>query len=527
MAIFGLTFGKKDDKEQPGSSAKADAGGDGAGKATGGGRKASGYKPNPTKARKFFEHGEVTSDARNFDYSIECYINGLKSDIANMKAHEALHEVARKRKVDGGKGPGMMAKAKPPSGPAWEKMLHYEMLWAKDPTDATLLLSAMQQAVAADGEVGDDTNLAEVAYWMGELALPIIRANKGGNASQFLKLRDLFREIGSYDKAVEACRFALNLKPNDTKLLGEFRELEAEAYSAKTTSTGEDGEEDEGVDFRKNIKDAEQQRILQISDSASQAEQQVVTLIEQRRGELEENPQDTDRVGKLVEALLRAPTLERETEAIDVLQRAFDETGQYRFKVRIGDIKMRQFARRVRELQDKLKQDAGNADLKSAFDHARREQLAFELGEYQDRVKNYPTDMGLRYELGRRLMLAGKVDDAIGAFQEAQADPKRRSHAMLLLGQCYLKKGWYDEAVDTLHKAIEQHKMPNDKLMLEMKYVLMDALTRHAKDDANLEKANEARKLCSEIIQADINFRDVKQRMEAIKALVDELKAKG
>jgi DNA repair protein RadC len=38
------------------------------------------------------------------------------------------------------------------------------------------------------------------------------------------------------------------------------------------------------------------------------------------------------------------------------------------------------------------------------YEELRRKRLIFELQEYRERVKQYPTDMSLRFELGRRLL---------------------------------------------------------------------------------------------------------------------------
>jgi len=78
----------------------------------GGGGGDNGFKRDPRKARRFFEHGETTANARNYDYSINMYISGLRHDPDNMTQHEALYDVAKRRKVGGGKPAGMGEKFK-------------------------------------------------------------------------------------------------------------------------------------------------------------------------------------------------------------------------------------------------------------------------------------------------------------------------------------------------------------------------------------------------------------------------------
>jgi tetratricopeptide (TPR) repeat protein len=100
---------------------------------------------------------------------------------------------------------------------------------------------------------------------------------------------------------------------------------------------------------------------------------------------------------------------------MDVLRKAHHDLNAYQFKLRLGDIRIRQMSRRYRDLVT-----AG--DKAAAIEQARA-QLDFELEEYKERCHNYPTDLALKFELGKRLFLATKYDEAIASLQQAQRDP--------------------------------------------------------------------------------------------------------
>ena len=86
------------------------------------------YKRDGRKARRFFEHAQAVTD---YDYAIECFVNGLRLDPDNQAMHDALREVALKRKLSGGKPAGMAEKFKSGGKGPIDKMMHAEMLWAK------------------------------------------------------------------------------------------------------------------------------------------------------------------------------------------------------------------------------------------------------------------------------------------------------------------------------------------------------------------------------------------------------------
>lgn len=489
-------------------------------KLTGGGddaeKPSAASKRDPRKATRFFEHASAATDAGNYDFAIELYINGLAHAPDNMDKHEALREVGLKRKLAGGKPAGFMTSKGGIGSGKLGKMLAAEKVWAMNPLDANLMRDVMKAAVAADQEEDDETNLANVAYWIGVHAME--NTNTKPNKSLYLSLVDCFAEINAYDRAVEACKRAIALASNDSKLFEKLKNLEAE----RMINSGSFGAGGEG-DFRANLKDADTQNAQQAQQQLRMGESELEQMVSQRRAEYEENPEDLDRLTKLVDALLRTEELENENEAVQLLITAWEENGQYRLKVRAGDIRIRQLARQTRELKKAAEDKSPEAI--EAYQQHMKERLGFELSEYEERSKNYPTDMSLRYELGRRLFQASRIDDAIGAFQQAKGDAKHRAQAHLFLGQCYLKKEWFEEAIDTLRSGLEAHKLQDDRLAMDLRYLLMDALVHLAEDKKDVEAAREAQKIASGILQTDIGYRDIQARMEMIRELAKTLEA--
>ncbi len=486
----------------------------------------SGFKRDPRKAGRFFEHAQTVADAHNYDYAIDLYINGLRHDPGNMEKHEALRDVALRRKVSGGKPAGfaekLTDKIKVSGRSPIDNMLQAEKFWSLDPLNVGHMRDVMKHAVEADNRE-DELNLGEVAYWVGVMCLDL-NAQAKNDKNINLDLRDLFAQIEAFDKAVEACKRALSKDPNNGRLLAELKDLEAE----NTMKAGgySDGDKVGEGGFRKYIRDKAKQKALAEEDTINQTGSALDNTIARRRAEYEEDPSDIERLQKLVEVLIQKETDESENQAIELLEQARDTTGQYRFKMRIGDIRMKQMNRNIRQLKKQLAGKTGDRAMVQQYQEAAKHMLAFELQEYEERVKNYPTDMSLRFELGKRLYQSKKLDDAIGAFQQAKADPKYRSASHMYLGSCYLNKSWFDEAVDTLKQGLESHKFKDDKLAMDLQYLLMDALEQIARKNNDLEKAQEAREVASDILQTDINYRDIRERMDKLRNLVDELSRK-
>ncbi len=477
-----------------------------------------GFKRDPRKANAFFKHAQATADSRQYDYSITCYVNGLRHDPDNMARHEALREVAMRRKVSGLKPAGLLEGLKSGGKTPLDKMLHAEQLWAKDPLNAGLAMSVMENAVDAH-KAETDLDLTEVVNWIGGLVLEPGQSSKKLGKSQFVKVRDLLFAVGAFDRAAEACKRAIQLDPNDASLLHDLKNIEAEQTMQKSGMGGGEG------DFRKAIKDVDRQRVLEQEGGTAKTTSVIDEMIARRRVEYEESPEDAGKLARFIEALLQRGTNATDDEAIRVLTEQWEQSGQYRHKVRIGDIQMKRYNREVRELRQHLAENPEDESTRRIMVEMARKQLAFELEEYQERVKNYPTDKALRFELGRRLFATQQYDEAIAAFQEARDDPKRRAASLLYLGKCYIAKQWFDEATDALRQGIAGYELTDDRIALDLRYDLMDALENQARRNKTVEPAREAQKVASEILQANITYRDIRQRLEKIKALVSELES--
>ncbi|MEM9752928.1 MAG: hypothetical protein AAF916_06035 [Planctomycetota bacterium] len=472
------------------------------------------YKRDLKKARKFYEHAEVAADSKNYDYAIELYINGLRHDPGNMTKHEALLDVAKRRKVGGGK----RVKAKKLGSENIDLMLTAEKTWATDFTDPDLAYQVMKFAAAANAEEhNEDYHLGEVAYWIGEMAADFNVAAKKPSKTLYLNIRDRFSEIGGHTKALENHRRALAMSPQDSKLLDQLKDLEALKYTEDRKDAG---------GALSNVKDAEEQAQIQAELDTSGS--QIDKLVNARIAEFKENPDDIDVMDKLVGALLRDTDNEkRENQAIEVLERMFKKSGQYRYKTRAGDVKMKQLTRTVREYKQFVDAAPESEEYQEKYQGAINARQDFELGEYQDRVKNYPTDLRLKYEFGRRLFGAGMHDEAIGMLQQATKEPKSRSAAHLMLGRAFMAKEWTDEAIATIQEGFDQHEVKDDSVGKELRYDLMLAHKNRGIAKAEDPELEIAQQHASALLQADINYKDIRDQLEEIRGERKKLQEGG
>jgi len=446
--------------------------------------------PTTGKGKPFFDRADQVAETGNWDYAIEMYLQGIAREPEAMeRGHHKLREVALMRKAAGGKPAGMLERRKHRANKdPITNLVNAEWNMSRDPDNAAawkLIVSAAQYG-----------KWIEVLDWAGGVLFGV---NRMGDKRKdvYLFLTDVYDQAELYSDAVRACQMAMQADPKDTALSDRMRDLSAKETIQK-------GQYDQEGDFTRSVKDLDGQMELARGDQVGQDAGFLVRQIDRAREAYQAEPTVTGKINAFVDALTRTDDESYEFEAIDVLTKAHGETGSYRFKVRIGDIKIRQMNRRFNKLRK-----AGDLDAAKAV---ARELLEFELAEYAERATNYPTDLAIKYELGRRQFVAGKYDDAIATLQQARRDPKRRISAMGVLGQAFFKKGWHTEAAETFAQALEGDLTEGRRK--ELMYNLGLVLETQG-------KAAEAMEQYSDVAQIDFNYKDVRERIAKLRAHTD------
>jgi tetratricopeptide (TPR) repeat protein len=440
----------------------------------------------PGKGATFFKRAAEVAETGNWDFAIELYLEGIAREPGNLeRGHKPLRDASLKRQLQGGKRPGMLGTIKRrPSKDPLANLINAEYLLAKEPGSVMYMERVMQAAARLE--------LVNVLLWICDVLLEAQRSAKKPGNRILLLLTRTYEKHEQYWRAIQACQMAFEVNPNNLDLQQNLHNLSAKYTIQK-------GKYDQEGDFTRSVKDLEEQKRLIQKDALVQSDSYIQQQIGKARAEYDESRSEPGKINALVDALLKIEDESYENEAVDVLAKAYRDTRSYQFKLRIGDIKIRQMTRRYRKLIEAQ-------DKQAAVRHA-QEQLAFELQEFAERAANYPTDLTIKYELGRRQFLAGRHDEAISSLQQAQRDPRRHLAALSYLGQAFAVKGWMREAAETYERALKtEMPEPNEK---DLRYNLGDVLCK-------LERHKEARDEFSRVAQMDYNFKDVRQRIEAI-----------
>lgn len=476
-------------------------------------------KFSPEKARRFFEHAKTVHEATNYEYAMTSWLNGMRLDPSEMNALEGFWKSATVFIQEGGtklsrETKRSFADRKDPV----QKYLGALLDWSVEQLNPALAVKAAEAASSLHGVDGAD--MAEPTYWIAERALPLIGRDKKPRKDLCVKLMEAAAAVGAYDLAVRSGDMGVRIDPSDVALATRVKNMAAQATmsSGGYDKTGEEG------GFLANIRNAGKQQQLSDEDRLVKTDDIKDRLVLTGEAEYKERPGDLPTISKLVKALVDRGRPEDEVRAYKLLMKAYEDSDQFRFRQQAGDIRLRQAKRKLSDYLAAAEQNPDDEQAVANAKKARQKFLEMELQEYRLRVEAYPTDVAIKFHLGRLEFELGNYDEAIALLQVSKNDPKNRVQSLSLLARSFLAKQWLDEAIQTFRDGLQQLTDQRSGLGMELRYGLMEALATKASEEKDLQAASEAEKLASAIAIEQIGFRDIQAKREQIKKLVAELK---
>ncbi len=452
---------------------------------------------NLKKAQAFFQRGEEVAATDNFDYAIDMYIEGLrKFPDALEDGHIPLRRLALIRQGKGGKKPSIKDKMTHRGGKApVDEMLNAEFMLAKDPDNLTYAEAMLKACVTG--------NYHRTGEWIADLVFEANRNADKPSVATFVLLKDSYRDMELFSKAVNACRYALEQKPDDDKLREDLKNLSAHM-------TMQRGKYGKSGDFTESIKDRKLQENLLAKDSTVKPKSYLETRVQEARKALAKNPESEVYILALAKALVALETDAGIKEAIELLEKHYKRTHDFTYQKAAGEYQIKRLKAAIRNIRQKLEKQPENEKLKN--EHTRLINLfaRAELEHFQRCVEQYPGDPRMKYELGLRLMINRKYDEAIGILQQAQQDPRHKISAMDKTGMCFFFKGWYTDAADIFSQALDLCQTKDSPLAKEIRYNLARSYEEQGKNEEALE-------IYRKLVQLDYNYKDANRRVSALR----------
>ncbi|MBI4882364.1 MAG: tetratricopeptide repeat protein [Planctomycetes bacterium] len=446
------------------------------------------------------KHLEKAAEAvrkKNFDYAVNLYhqVLQLKPDHgeARRELRQALFRRAEYKKV-------------PPLISLLQGIHHLAAILV-----GTVLRNPNQVVLAAEAYLrhdprhrGVNRRLAEALERAGHLNSAVAVWESVGDDERIgdhaLKRAGmLYYSLKEMQKALACFETVLKRSPRDSEAEKMRKNLAAEGVLSS-------GSYDPSRSSRDLARDKAQRPEASGERAPAQAQSEAELLRAKLEQALAQNPADKRARRGLSDHLVRQRDYQA---AAAVLEAGLAlDASSYELSERLGDVRILDLEERLRDARARAAQgdEAGRTD---AADLA-RELREFKIEEFGRRAAEHPTDLDLRFRLGRLLLEDEQVDPAIESFQLAVKDPRRRVDALLGLGAAFERKGMLDLARRQLETALESVD-PAAERGTEIRYTLGVLLERSG------DRAG-ARRCLESIYEQNINYKDIAVRLEALRS---------
>jgi tetratricopeptide (TPR) repeat protein len=119
-------------------------------------------------------------------------------------------------------------------------------------------------------------------------------------------------------------------------------------------------------------------------------------------------------------------------------------------------------------------------------------------------------DYQSHYDMGLSYLDLGFIDEALAEFGVSRRSPELELKSVEMAGRCFMERGDIELAIEEMESALNICRVSEDDC-LGLKYNLADAYER-------IGQSGKARVLYEEILQSDVSYRDVTERIELLGA---------
>lgn len=457
---------------------------------------------------------EKVTDAierQNYDYAIELLSHLLDQNPKDLKARQMIWATERRKFAAAGSkvsafktlGPWVAAAIHSLTGKHDQIIKDCERYLVINPESAVMRDKLAQAALE-----GGDMELAIAAYESAREVDPT-------NVACLRQLGRLYKEKFETSRKREDMTLAMQRFEE----LQRLRPLDHEAKSAAQMLAAqraiEDGGWTEADSARELIRDKDAAAELQERDRLVKGEDEADRELKKVEEALKKEPSRAQHWIRQGDLQLQK---NRFKSAEESFRKAMELQPENTFtRARLGDVKIRFMKTRIEQIKEKLAANAGDAELKKQLADQAKQLLDFQIVEFRQRVHDQPTNMEVHHLLGQFLLAAGEYDEAMSMFQKSVADPRYRMGANQMLGKCMVAKGMYDRAISMFTRAVEGTVVMNQTV----KGIYYDLGETYEK----VQDWTAAEKAFGKIYDADVSYRDVAAKMEAVYKKAREKKA--
>ena len=436
-------------------------------------------------------------DKNNVDYAIMLFKGIVQKEPGFIEAREKLRKVEKIKTSKLGflgkmmsnmKSGGIVTKGKMKLGKApMEAMQKAE--------DALSLNLSNQGALNLLADAGEELETPFITVEATEIAAEYHPKDE----AVLIRLAEAYEFAKMGSKALSVRQRIAALDPNNMDKQSAVR-------AAAALATMEQGNwEDEG-DYRDKLKDKKESEQMEQKERIVRTVDDVKIVIEEIEKAIADGADSHENHRKLADMYQRAGVHDKALEHYHRVVEIMGTMDPY-IDLAIEKSELAKLDQAIEEWKEYLEANPDNREeAEQNIAQIEQQKMDYRKERAAERVKLYPNDTELRFNLGVVCWDRQEIDEAIQALQIGQRNPAKRLFALVYLGRCFSAKEQYDIAIEQFNTALES-MMTMNKDKKEALYYLGNVYEKMG----NLEEAKNCYK---QIYKADISFRDVEERMK-------------
>jgi tetratricopeptide (TPR) repeat protein len=446
--------------------------------------------------RELYHKGTTALQRQNFDYALAILNQVMAREPGFFEGRQALRAAQFKK---AGGGTSLLKKVF--GGASSQPLIAKAQLAArKNPLEA---ISIAEQILSSDPDNSAAHKIvAEAAIEAGFprtacLSYEILLKGSPRDYELGMAYGQALAAAGQIAKAESVYGDLMRHYPHRAEISAALKNLSA---SKTLKEGGYDALADGKGSYRDILKDKDEAVALEQEGRQVKTEDVADRLIQEYEERLPREPKNLKLLRTLSELYAQKKDFDRALEYCERIKTS--EAGNDPSLDRlIADITLKRFDHAATQL------DPNAPDYAEAQARLKAERQAYQLEECKARAERYPTDLGIRFELGELFFESGKISEAIQEFQKAQSNPAKRTQAMGYLGQCFARRGMNDLAARTFQNALREKPVFDDEKK-DLIYQLGCVLEKMGKKEEAIEQFKQ-------IYEVDIGYKDVGARVDA------------
>lgn len=447
-------------------------------------------------ARMLYTKAQEAGQRENTDYAIALYNQVLEKEPGFFDGRKALRAEQFKK---AGAGKGFFGKMFSSAG---SSPLIAKAQLALRSNPASALVIAEQILNSDPNSSGGHKIVVEAAKALempltAYLSYETLIKNSPKDKDLAIEFALAAAEAGNSSQGERVLMALIRENPTDGELNQALKDLAAR----KTLGEGGYGALESGKgSYRDILKNKQEATLLEQEKRVVKNEDTNERLINEYETRLQTEPNNLKLVRSLADIYAQKKDFTKAFELYDRVKNS-EMGNDPSLQQAIASTKMKQFDQQIEQINPFAQDHAAQVEQLKA------QKLEFQVIEKQKQVEKYPTDFGIRYDMGVLYYQIGKYSEAIKEFQKAQQNPHKRLLAMGYLAKCYAQKKMYDFAAGTLQEAIKE-KPVFDEDKKDLVYNLGTVFESMGKNGDAIEQY----KL---IYAVDSSYKDVAAKVEA------------